>query len=126
MYAIDTDAAAAAIAAAAAATNAVNTAAIIAASTACRDSLMRNNYFALRCFMLDIWDHSLGECAVSPSTRLQKAVYQAADTNITSALGSRVITDVPHCVYLVDGGRICWVHSVRGEEFATPDTQVRA
>jgi hypothetical protein len=86
---------------------------------------MRNIYFALRCFMLDFWDHSLGECAVSSSRRLQKVIYQAADTNVTSAMGSRVITDVPHCVHLLDGGRLCWVHSVRGEEFADPRPQVR-
>jgi hypothetical protein len=90
----------------------------------CSDSLMRSSYFALRCLMLDFWDHSLGECSVSSSRHLQKAIYQAADTNVTSAMGSRVTTDVLHCVHLLDGGRICWVHSVRGEEFADPQPQV--
>ena len=90
----------------------------------CRDSLMRNTYFALRCFMLDFWDHAKGECAPNPRTAVQRAIYRAADTNISSSMGSRAVTDVPKCLYLLDGGRICWVQSVRGEEFAAPDQQV--
>jgi hypothetical protein len=90
----------------------------------CRDSLMRNYYYALRCFMLDFWDHKKGECSPNPKTSVQRAIYRAADTNISSSMGSRAVTDVPKCLYLVDGGRICWVQSVRGEEFATPDMQV--
>jgi hypothetical protein len=85
---------------------------------------MRNHYYALRCFMLDFWDHSLGECAPSTNQRTLKAIYKSADTNISSSMGSRVITDLPRCVHLVGGGRICWVQSVRGEEFATPSAQV--
>jgi hypothetical protein len=46
-------------------------------------------------------------------------------TNITSLLGSNVITDVPRCLHLVGGGRVCCVHCVRGEEFAAADPQVR-
>jgi hypothetical protein len=85
---------------------------------------MQNYYFALRCFMLDFWDHSLGECQVSQYTNIERAIYHAADTNISSPLGSRVITDVPRCLWLKAGGRICWVHSVRGEEIADPDPEV--
>lgn len=87
------------------------------------DSLMRNYYYALRCFMLDFWDHSKGECAPSSNERILKSIYKSADTNITSSMGSRAITDVPRCVHLIGGGRICWVQSVRGEEFATPNPQ---
>jgi hypothetical protein len=74
--------------------------------------------------MLDFWDHKAGECAPNPKTSVQRAIYRAADTNLTSSMGSRAVTDVPKCLYLLDGGRICWVQSVRGEEFATPDMQV--
>jgi hypothetical protein len=86
---------------------------------------MKNYYYALRCFLLDFWQHSLGECAPSSNPALHKAIYQAADTNITSLLGSNVITDVPRCLHLVGSGRVCWVHCVRGEEFAAADPQVR-
>jgi hypothetical protein len=74
--------------------------------------------------MLDFWDHSLGECAPSTVESTLKSIYKSADTNISSSMGSRVVTDVPRCVHLMGGGRICWVQSVRGEEFATPDRQV--
>ncbi|KAF6252821.1 hypothetical protein COO60DRAFT_497188 [Scenedesmus sp. NREL 46B-D3] len=87
------------------------------------DSLMQNFYYAMRCFMLDFWNHSLGECQASKDTRIERAIYHAADTNISSPLGSRVITDVPRCLWLKAGGRICWLHSVRGEEIADPDMQ---
>ncbi|WIA34853.1 hypothetical protein OEZ86_013151 [Tetradesmus obliquus] len=82
------------------------------------DSMMRNIYYALRCFMTDFWDHSVGECAASPNTALLKEIFQAADTNQTSVMGHHAITDMPGCVHLLAGGRICWVNSVRGEEFA--------
>ncbi|WIA12321.1 hypothetical protein OEZ85_012376 [Tetradesmus obliquus] len=87
------------------------------------DSLMQNYYYALRCFMIDFWDHSLGECQVSSDSSIEQQIYHAADTNISSPLGSRVITDLPRCLWLAAGGRICWVHSVRGEEIADPDPQ---
>ncbi|WIA09726.1 hypothetical protein OEZ85_009106 [Tetradesmus obliquus] len=87
------------------------------------DSLMKNYYLALRCFLLDFWDHAKGECAPTPDPALHRAIYQAADTNISSVLGSNVITDVPRCLHLVGGGRVCWVHCVRGEEFAGTDPQ---
>jgi hypothetical protein len=87
---------------------------------------MRNYYYALRCFMLDFWDHQKSECAPNPKLSVQRSIYRAADTNISSSMGSRAVTDVPKCLYLVDGGRICWVQSVRGEEYATPDMQVGA
>jgi hypothetical protein len=95
-----------------------------AAAAARSDSLMKNYYYAIRCFLLDFWQHSLGECAPSANPSLHRAIYQAADTNITSLLGSNVITDVPRCLHLVGGGRVCWVHCVRGEEFAAADPQV--
>jgi hypothetical protein len=97
---------------------------LTATCAACRDSLMKNYYFAIRCFMLDFWDHSLGECQVSNSIDTERAIYHAADTNISNPQGARVITDLPRCIWLLAGGRICWVHSVRGEELADPDPQV--
>lgn len=87
---------------------------------------MKNYYLALRCFLLDFWDHAKGECAPTPDPALHRAIYQAADTNISSVLGSNVITDVPRCLHLVGGGRVCWMHCVRGEEFAGSDPQVGA
>jgi hypothetical protein len=86
---------------------------------------MQNYYYTLRCFMIDFWDHSLGECQVSMDNNIERAIYQAAETNISSSLGSRVITDLPRCLRLTVGGQICWVHSVRGEEIADPDPRVR-
>jgi hypothetical protein len=80
--------------------------------------MMRNIYYALRCFMTDFWDHSLGECAATPNTTLLKEIFQAADTNHTSVMGHHALTDMPGCVHLLAGGRICWINSVRGEEFA--------
>ncbi|KAF6255121.1 hypothetical protein COO60DRAFT_1462371 [Scenedesmus sp. NREL 46B-D3] len=132
------------------------------------DSHMKHQYYALRCFLLDLWDHSLGECAVSGSAGVEQALWTAADTNHTSVLRNRPpMTDVPKCIHLLDavkacieslvnqqqqcllrpqqlsarighamlrlaqavgdtvpwfaecaGGRVCFVHSVRGEEFA--------
>ncbi|KAF6261330.1 hypothetical protein COO60DRAFT_794147 [Scenedesmus sp. NREL 46B-D3] len=87
------------------------------------DSLMQNFYYALRCLVLDFWDHSLGECQVSKDAHIARAIYQAADTNTSSPAGSRVITNVPRCLWLNAGGRICWLHSVRGEELADPNVQ---
>ncbi|WIA20349.1 hypothetical protein OEZ85_006180 [Tetradesmus obliquus] len=83
------------------------------------DSHMKHSYYALRCFLLDAWDHKQGECAPSASPAANAALWRAADTNHTSVLrGKRPMTDVPKCIHLLEGGRICWVHSVRGEEFA--------
>jgi hypothetical protein len=80
--------------------------------------MMRFIYQALRCFMLDFWDHSLGECAATPNQGLLKELFQAADTNLTSVMGHHALTDMPGCVHLLAGGRICWISSVRGEEFS--------
>jgi hypothetical protein len=87
--------------------------------------MMRYIYYALRCFMLDFWDHSKGECAASPNTALLKQIFQAADTNHTSVMGHHAMTDMPGCVHLLAGGRICWINSVRGEEFSTSKPGVR-
>jgi hypothetical protein len=87
---------------------------------------MKNFYFALRCFMLDFWDHSLGECQIiSSSSDTERSIYHAADTNISSSMGLRVVTDLPRCIVLLAGGRVCFVHSVRGEELADPNPVVR-
>jgi hypothetical protein len=87
--------------------------------------MMRYIYQALRCFMLDFWDHSLGECAATPNRVLLKELFQAADTNHTSVMGHHAMTDMPGCVYLLAGGRICWINSVRGEEFSISQPGVR-
>jgi hypothetical protein len=86
---------------------------------------MRYMYYALRCFMLDFWDHSKGECAATPDKALLKELFQAADTNHTSVMGHQAITDMPGCVYLLAGGRLCWISSVRGEEFSASQPGVR-
>lgn len=74
---------------------------------------------ALRCFMLDFLDLET-QCAVSNNAAVQHAVHRAAKTNITSVMGSRVTVDKPYCHQLLGkpGGRVCMVHSVRGEEVA--------
>lgn len=55
-----------------------------------------------------------------------KTLFEAADTRLTNLEGSSPITDMPKCLHLLDGGRVCWVHSVRGEEVAAPDPAVGA
>jgi hypothetical protein len=65
---------------------------------------MKHQYYALRCFLLDFWDHSLGECAPSASPAANEALWRAADTNHTSVMrGKRPMTDVPKCIHLLDG-----------------------
>eukprot|EP00882_Tetradesmus_deserticola_P018488 GHRQ01019857.1.p1 GENE.GHRQ01019857.1~~GHRQ01019857.1.p1 ORF type:complete len:206 (+),score=44.11 GHRQ01019857.1:390-1007(+) len=69
------------------------------------DSHMRHQYYALRCFLLDLWDHALGECAPSTSPAVNKALWKAADTNHTSLLRQlRPRTDVAKCFHLIKGG----------------------
>jgi hypothetical protein len=74
---------------------------------------------ALRCFMLDFLDFE-NRCAVSSNAAVQHAVHRAAKTNLTSVMGHSVRVDMPYCHHLLgqQGGRICMVHAVRGEEFA--------
>jgi hypothetical protein len=57
----------------------IATAAVAAARS---DSLMKNYYYAIRCFLLDFWQHSLGECAPSASPNLHRGIYQAADSAV--------------------------------------------
>jgi hypothetical protein len=35
-------------------------------------------YYTLRCFMMDFWDHSQGECAASSDTELQTKLELAS------------------------------------------------
>eukprot|EP00882_Tetradesmus_deserticola_P027062 GHRQ01029908.1.p1 GENE.GHRQ01029908.1~~GHRQ01029908.1.p1 ORF type:complete len:223 (+),score=15.15 GHRQ01029908.1:390-1058(+) len=62
-------------------------------SRLCSDSHMRHQYYALRCFLLDLWDHALGECAPSTSPAVNEALWKAADTNLTSLLRQFAASD---------------------------------
>jgi hypothetical protein len=65
---------------------------------------MKHLYYGLRCFMLDLWDHSLGECAPSSSSAATRALWEAADTNHTSVLYKRrPSTELPRCIHLLEG-----------------------
>jgi hypothetical protein len=67
---------------------------------------MKHQYYALRCFLLDLWDHDLGECAPSSSPAANAALWRAADTNHTSVLrNKRPMTDVSKCIHLLEGAR---------------------
>jgi hypothetical protein len=80
---------------------------------------------ALRCFMLDFLDLE-NRCAVSATAAIQHAVHNGAKTNLTSVMGHSVKVDMPYCHHLLgpQGGRICMVHSVRGEEVARSNPEV--
>lgn len=77
------------------------------------DSHMKSTYTAIRCIMLDFWDHSQGECAASSDPAQQLELHKAelyAPRNLSLA----EITE-PRCIHLIGGGRICFLHAVRGE-----------
>lgn len=89
-----------------------------------RDSHMKSTYTAIRCIMLDFWDHSQGECAASSDAAQQLELHKAelfAPRNLT-------LLDItePRCLHLLGGGRICFLHAVRGETLVSGDTQVRS
>ena len=83
---------------------------------------MKSTYTAIRCVMLDFWDHSQGECAVSSDAAQQLELHKAelfAPRKLTLA----DITE-PRCIHLLGGGRICFLHAVRGEVLVSGDSQV--
>eukprot|EP00775_Hariotina_reticulata_P004966 gene4966-5207_t len=76
---------------------------------------------ACQCFMLDFWDHSIGECAASTNRTLQDLLQQTA--LYPPRQGSLKDTSPPRCVHLVGGGRICLIQAVRGEQLVSSDPQ---
>lgn len=74
---------------------------------------MKSTYTAIRCIMLDFWDHSQGECAASSDAQQQLQLHKAelfAPRNL-----SLIDMTEPRCIHLLGGGRICFLHAVRGE-----------
>jgi hypothetical protein len=74
---------------------------------------MKSTYTAIRCIMLDFWDHSQGECAASSNTEQQLALHKAelfAPRNL-----SLIDMTEPRCIHVLGGGRVCFLHAVRGE-----------
>jgi len=84
---------------------------------------MKSTYTAIRCIMLDFWDHSQGECAASSDPAQQLELHKAelyAPRNLSLA----EITE-PRCIHLIGGGRICFLHAVRGEVLVSGNNKVR-
>jgi hypothetical protein len=84
---------------------------------------MKNTYTAIRCVMLDFWDHSQGECAASSDAAQQLELHKA-ELFAPRKLTLMDITE-PRCIHLLGGGRICFLHAVRGEVLVSGDRQVR-
>lgn len=84
---------------------------------------MKNTYTGIRCVMLDFWDHSQGECAASSDATQQLELHKA------ELFAPRKLTLIdmtePRCIHLLGGGRICFLHAVRGEVLVSGDIQVR-
>ncbi|WIA16302.1 hypothetical protein OEZ85_013003 [Tetradesmus obliquus] len=78
------------------------------------DSHTKNTFTALRCFMLDFWDHSQGECQASSIALLQQQLEKAA-------LRGHIYNTPPRCLHLIGGGRICLVHSPMGTTLLNDD-----
>lgn len=83
---------------------------------------MKNTYTAIRCIMLDFWDHSKGECAASPDPSMQLELHKA-ELYAPRKLSLSEITE-PRCIHIIGGGRICFLHAVRGEVLVSGDTEV--
>jgi hypothetical protein len=83
---------------------------------------MKSTYTAIRCIMLDFWDHSQGECAASSDTAQQLELH-TAELFAPRKLSLIDITE-PRCIHLLGGGRICFLHAVRGEVVVSVDEQV--
>eukprot|EP00775_Hariotina_reticulata_P005989 gene5989-6227_t len=81
------------------------------------DSHVKGLLYSLRCFMMDFWDHSLGECASSNSSAMQKQL------ELVSMQGHPYNTP-PRCLHMKGSqGRICMVHSPIGDYYVTGDPQ---
>jgi hypothetical protein len=86
------------------------------------DSHMKSTYAATRCLMLDFWNTTQGECAASSDPAEQLELHRAemfAPRNLTLLDYTE-----PRCVHLIGGGRICFLHAVRGEVLVSGDKQV--
>jgi hypothetical protein len=83
----------------------------------CSDSHTKNTFSALRCFMLDFWDHNQGECQASSIQLLQQQLEKAA-------LRGHIYNTPPRCLHLIGGGRICLVHSPIGTTLLNSDPYV--
>eukprot|EP00879_Flechtneria_rotunda_P032983 GHRR01036490.1.p1 GENE.GHRR01036490.1~~GHRR01036490.1.p1 ORF type:complete len:270 (+),score=41.93 GHRR01036490.1:450-1259(+) len=89
------------------------------------DSHMKSFYFAIRCFLMDFWDHNLGECAASNSPLLQLQLHTAAlfpqqQQNLTQLTKPRCILHQD----LMAASRVCFIHTVRGEMLISDDPEV--
>uniref|UniRef100_A0A383WB69 Uncharacterized protein n=1 Tax=Tetradesmus obliquus TaxID=3088 RepID=A0A383WB69_TETOB len=81
------------------------------------DSHAKVLYYSLRCFMMDFWDHSQGECAASSDAALQKQL------ELSSAQG-HPYNNPPRCLHLsASGARICVVHNPIGTYLVSNDSQ---
>lgn len=85
------------------------------------DSHTKNFYPAMRCFMLDFFQHSVGECAATTDAALQEQLQRVA--LYPPKQKSLKATSPPRCVALVGGGRICMVQAVRGEQLVSDNPQ---
>lgn len=81
---------------------------------------MKNLYVGLRCFLYDVWDTSKGECAAAYDAAEQQRLHSAA-LFAPRHKSLKEITE-PRCVHLLTGGRVCFLHSVRGEVLVSNDT----
>lgn len=84
---------------------------------------MKSTYTAIRCIMMDFWDHAQGECAATSDPELQLQLHKA-ELYAPRKLPLSQITE-PRCIHLIGGGRICFLHAVRGEVLVSGDRQVR-
>lgn len=84
---------------------------------------MKSTYTAIRCTMLDFWDHSQGECAASSDSAQQLELHRAELFGPRN-LSLSEITE-PRCIHLIGGGRICFLHAVRGEVLVSGNNKVR-
>lgn len=83
----------------------------------CSDSHVKSLFYSLTCVMQDLWQHSLGECAASANTTLQKQM------ELVSLRGHPYNTP-PRCLHLKGSrGRICLVHSPMGDLYVSSDPQ---
>lgn len=84
---------------------------------ACSDSHTKNMFNAMRCLLIDFWDHNVGECAASNIMQLQQQLEKAA-------LRGHIYNTPPRCLHLFGGGRVCLVHSPMGTTLLNDDPLV--
>eukprot|EP00775_Hariotina_reticulata_P002003 gene2003-2325_t len=79
------------------------------------DSHTKGFYAALRCLLLDFWDHSQGECAASSDADLQHQLELAA-------LNGQIYNTPPRCLHTKGNGRVCLIHSPRGDKLVSENS----